>query len=87
MEAEERDLEAHFDQQAALGNLAQWYQDAVEFLKRIDDDHWWCTHTRITAGLAETLRCALLRCKQLRMPIMFLTPVTALFSQCISKQS
>lgn len=55
MEAEEQALEARFDQQAAVGNMAQWYQDAMVFLTRVDG-HWWCEHTRIAAGLAETVR-------------------------------
>ncbi len=57
MEEEERQLEAHFDQQAAHGNLGQWYTEAAAFLKRTDG-HWWCRHSGVTRCLGEVLRCA-----------------------------
>ena len=55
MEEEERQLEARFDQQAAQGNLGQWYNDASEFLRRAGG-HWWCRHSAVTRSLAEVLQ-------------------------------
>ena len=33
----------------ADGERVQWLHDALRFL-RASDDHWWCTHTNVTAG-------------------------------------
>lgn len=55
MEEEERQLKALFDQQAAQGNLGQWYTDAANFLKRTGG-HWWCQHPTVTRCLGEVLR-------------------------------
>ena len=36
---------------AAAAAKQAWYADAYAFLQRHGDEHWWCRHGDITAGV------------------------------------
>ena len=36
---------------AATAAKQAWYADAYAFLQRYGDEHWWCRHGDVTAGV------------------------------------